>query len=53
MGWHVIGEKEIMETFFSLQEFIAFTKAIIYGLIVLTLVAMPAFWFFLTERDED
>ena len=42
-----------METIFSLQQFMFITKSIIYGLIVLTLVAMPAFWFFLTERDDE
>lgn len=42
-----------MDTIVSLQAFTAFTKSVIYGLIVLTLVVMPAFWFFLTERDED
>jgi len=42
-----------METFYSLQQFTAFTKSVIYGLIVLTLVAMPAFWFFLTDRDDE
>ena len=42
-----------MEAFYSLQQFTAFTKSVIYGLIVLTLVALPAFWLFLTERDEE
>jgi hypothetical protein len=42
-----------MESIYSLQQFMFFTKSTIYGLIVLTLVAMPAFWFFLTDRDDD
>ncbi|MDJ0783235.1 MAG: hypothetical protein QNJ22_14755 [Desulfosarcinaceae bacterium] len=42
-----------MESIYSLQQFMAFTKSVIYGLVVLTLIAMPAFWYFLTERDDD
>lgn len=42
-----------MDTIYSLQQFMFTTKSIIYGLIVVTLVAMPAFWYFLTERDEE
>lgn len=42
-----------METIHTLQEFMLHTKNIIYVLIVLALLAMPAFWRFLTGRDED
>jgi uncharacterized membrane protein YdbT with pleckstrin-like domain len=42
-----------METIYSLQQFMFFTKSVIYGLVVLTLVAMPVFWLFLTERDDE
>jgi hypothetical protein len=42
-----------METLLTLQQFMAFTKAVNYGLIILTLVGMPIFWYFLTERDDD
>jgi hypothetical protein len=42
-----------MEPIYSLQQFMFFTKSTIYGLIVLTLVAMPAFWLFLTDRDDE
>jgi hypothetical protein len=42
-----------MDSLITLQQFMTFTKAVIYGLIVLTLVGMPAFWYFLTERDDE
>lgn len=42
-----------METINTLQEFMLHTKNIIYILIVMVLVAMPAFWKFLTGRDEE
>lgn len=42
-----------METIHTLQEFMLHTKNIIYILIVLGLVAMPAFWRFLNGRDRD
>ncbi|MDA8140959.1 MAG: hypothetical protein M0036_20110 [Desulfobacteraceae bacterium] len=42
-----------METIHTLQQFMLHTKNIIYILIVLALAAMPAFWCFLTGRDEE
>ena len=39
--------------FYTLQDFFAYTKGIIYILIVVTLFAMLGFWLFLTGRDED
>ena len=42
-----------METIHTLQEFMLHTKNIIYILIVLVLVAMPAFWKFLSGGDEE
>jgi hypothetical protein len=42
-----------METINTLQDFMLHTKNIIYILIVMVLVAMPAFWKFLTGRDEE
>jgi hypothetical protein len=42
-----------METIHTLQEFMLHTKNIVYGLIVLILLAMPAFWRFLNGRDKD
>ncbi len=42
-----------METINTLQDFMLHTKNIIYILIVLALVAMPAFWKFLTGGDEE
>jgi len=42
-----------METIHTLQEFMLHTKNIIYILMVLALLAIPAFWLFLNGRDED
>ena len=37
---------------FTLQDFMFFTKSVTYLLIVAALIAFPAFWLFLTDRDE-
>jgi hypothetical protein len=42
-----------METIHTFQEFMLHTKNIIYGLIILILLAMPAIWGFLTGKEED
>jgi hypothetical protein len=42
-----------MDTIHTLQEFMLHTKNIIYILIVVALVVMPAFWVFLTGDDDD
>ena len=42
-----------MEAIHTLQEFMLHTKNIIYILIVMALLAMSAFWVFLSGRDED
>ena len=39
--------------FYTLQDFLTHTKAVVYILIVLTLFALAGFWNFLTEGDED
>lgn len=39
--------------FFSLQDFMTFTKGITYLLIVAILLGITAFWQFLTGRDKD
>ena len=39
--------------FYTLQDFLTHTKAVIYILIVLTLFALAGYWSFLTARDED
>ena len=39
--------------FYTLQDFLTHTKAVIYILIVLALFALAGFWSFLTARDED
>jgi hypothetical protein len=42
-----------MDAIQTLQEFMLHTKNMIYILIVLALIAMPAFWAFLTGGDDD
>lgn len=39
--------------FYTLQDFFTHTKAIVYILIIMSLIALAGFWNFLTERDED
>lgn len=39
--------------FFTLQDFFAFTKGVIYILIIAILFAMLGFWRFLTSGNED
>jgi hypothetical protein len=39
--------------FYTLHDFFTHTKAVVYILIVLTLLALAGFWSFLTERDQD
>lgn len=41
-----------METIHTLQDFMLYTKSVTYLIIVAALVAFPAFWLFLTDRDE-
>ncbi len=41
-----------VETIHTLQEFMLHTKNIIYVLMVAALLAFPAFWRFLTGRDD-
>lgn len=42
-----------MEAIHTLQEFMLFTKSITYLIIIAVLIAFPAYWLFLTGRDED
>ena len=42
-----------MDAIQTFQEFMLHTKNIIYILIVMALLAMPAFWVFLSGKDED
>ena len=37
---------------FTLQDFMYFTKSVTYLVVVAALIAFPAFWLFLTDRDE-
>ncbi len=39
--------------FHTLQEFLTYSKGIIYLLILVILPVMAGFWYFLVERDED
>ena len=39
--------------FYTLQEFMLFTKGVTYIIMVISLFAITGFWLFLTGRDED
>jgi hypothetical protein len=39
--------------FFTLQDFMYFTKGVTYLIMVGALIAVTAFWLYLTDRDED
>lgn len=39
--------------FYTLQEFMAFTKGVTYILIVVILLGMLGFWKFIVARDDD
>ncbi len=39
--------------FYTLQDFLTYTKGVTYILIVAVLLAMVWFWRFLSGRDED
>ena len=39
--------------FYTLQDFLTYTKGVTYILIVAVLLAMAGFWKFLSGRDED
>lgn len=42
-----------MESINTLQDFMLHTKNVIYVIIVLMLLAMPAIWAFLSGQDDD
>lgn len=42
-----------MDQFFTLQEFMSYTKGAIYVLIVAMLVGLGLFWVWLTARDKE
>ena len=42
-----------METIHTMQEFMLHTKNIIYILIIAALIAMPAFWKFLSGDNKN
>lgn len=39
--------------FYTLQEFLTYTKGVTYIMVIVTLIVMVWFWRFLVERDED
>lgn len=39
--------------FYTLHNFMVFTKGVVYYLIIATLIGFVGFWKFLTARDED
>ncbi|MFZ3047647.1 MAG: hypothetical protein WA151_17180 [Desulfatirhabdiaceae bacterium] len=38
--------------FFTLQDFMTFTKGVTYILMIISLCAITGFWLFLSERDS-
>ncbi|CAD7843079.1 MAG: hypothetical protein [Olavius algarvensis Delta 4 endosymbiont] len=41
------------QVFYTLQDFMVHTKAVVYVLMGLWLIAVIGFWRFLTSRDDD
>jgi len=41
------------QVFYTLQDFMVHTKAVVYVLMGLWLIAVVGFWSFLTGRDDD
>lgn len=41
------------QVFYTLQDFMVHTKAVVYILMGLWLIGVVGFWSFLTSRDED
>lgn len=41
------------QVFYTLQDFMVHTKAVVYVLMGLWLIAVVGFWQFLTNRDDD
>ena len=39
--------------FYTLYDFLAYTKGVLYVLVVICLLSVVGFWFFLTGRDEE
>jgi len=42
-----------MDVFYTLQDFMTYTKGVTYLLMAAILLGMAGFWCFLTDRDED
>ena len=47
------GQISMDGIFYTLQDFLTYTKGVTYILILAILFAMLGFWRFLTGRDED
>ena len=41
------------QVFYTLQDFMVHTKAVVYVLMGIWLIGVVGFWRFLTERDDD
>lgn len=39
--------------FYTLQDFMTYTKGVTYLIMIVSLIAITGFWLFLTERDTD
>jgi hypothetical protein len=39
--------------FFTLQDFMTYTKGVTYLIMIVALFAITGFWLFLTDRDTD
>ena len=48
-----IKDKAMSSEFFTLHDFMGFTKGVIYLLILASLVGIGLFWRFLTGGDND
>ena len=39
--------------FYTLQDFLTYTKGVVYLLMAAILIGVTGFWLFLTDRDND
>ncbi len=49
----IIKEVFMDTIFYSLQEFMTYSKGITYLIMGAILILMPLYWLFLTDRDEQ
>ena len=50
---HIKGGCGMEGIFYTLQEFMTYTKGVVYIIMVLALLAFVGFWRFLAGNDED